>query len=289
MQVVGLFPGGGRAGFSSRAPDGGGGGLAVAGGGGGSSEPTPSDTIILNMLPGGGQDIQSIANMTQFRAPFQALGGDWPVGGGSCTSSFVTDYDGAGTHAVRIDWTQQGPGIESANNGCMAYFISTPLDEIFTTRVQHLGKTSAGGGIGSVGVYTPVTDDGGSKRMMWMRTHDNNTDRVYLNYPTGGQANKQQDFAIDARTGGGSFDDFFNCDWLEGQSVRWTERLKRASSNGAADGILQVWRNGVLVHDNQSATIGSLKFEQVLWITTRFAVSVDASEYWTKIAVWGKQ
>jgi uncharacterized protein YjdB len=243
-------------------------GTSTGGSVGSTAEPKPSGTIVLDTRAGGAHDIQKANSIADARAYWAKSGG--PLNG----IGFTTDYDGKGKHAFRVDW-QANPGRESSFNDNAFYFPSQSA--IYTSVVVHLGRTATGGGVGNIGSFVPVTSGGGMKRILWLRQRDNGTDRVYWNWPTGGQGAQQNDLTIDNR----NFDSYFNADYGIGVDVRWTFAIIPGNP-----GTLRVWRNGVLVHENTKAAIGTLPISQMQFITTRFNATQAETEYWTDLVVW---
>jgi hypothetical protein len=166
------------------------------------------------------------------------------------------------------------------------YYPSTLSTTVYTSVVIHLGKTATGGGNGTVGSFSPVNTAGGMKRILWLRNKDDGTDRFYWSWPTADPSAISNDLQCDT-INGHNFDDYFAADFGVGQDVRWTFRLTRASSQTALDGIIQVWRDGVLVLDNQQAELGERPFQQLAIVVTRWNGTQDESEYWKDLVVWG--
>ncbi len=249
---------------------------------GSSSEPTPSGTIVFDSRSGGAQSFQSANSISDVRAYFtkdQGQGAGEIVDGVHGHWDFTTNYDGNGKHALRVDWTAN-PGTESQASSI--FYYPTSINQLYWTVTIHLGRTATGGGLGTVGSFSPVTTGGGMKRLLFLRNKDDGTDRTYWVWQTSAATAPQSSMSIDNR----NFNDYFQVDLGIGVDVRWTGRIVPASSSTAKDGIVQVWRNGVLVLNDQAAAIGNLPFSEKEMAATRFNCTQNESEYWTDLVVW---
>jgi hypothetical protein len=250
---------------------------AASGGGGGDSEPTPSGTIIYDMRAGGGQSLQSATSIANVDTAISAVDGRSAIPDGEQVGSFAftEDYDGAGKHAIRLDWPQN---LAAQSSLTMQLYYPDQYPNIYTSFVIHLGKTATGGGLGSNGAFA-LGNSTGFKRFMWLRNADNSTDRLYFNWPTGGYNIDRMFISCDNL----SLDIPITTDWasMVGVDVRWTFEFIAGSPSTA-----RVWRDGVLVLDDNDAGIGTLGFEQSQVPTTRFNTPSDESEYLTDIVMW---
>jgi uncharacterized protein YjdB len=257
-----------------------------SGSSGGSAEPTPSGTIVLDWRAGGKQDMQAVGTLAAFKAYYTSttpLAGeldDVTNGNGNATLAFTTNYDGNGKHALRVDWPANPGNFDSGAN--TAWYFNTTIDQLYCSFVIHLGRTATGGGIGTVGSFSPTSPGGGSKRWFALRQPGDGTDRVYWVWGAGDPSVQSQDVQIDNR----NWNSFFNTDFGIGQDVRWTFRVIPASSPTASDGIVQAWRNGVMVMNDQAANVGNQGFQQFITMGTRHDVLQAESEYWTDLVVW---
>jgi uncharacterized protein YjdB len=254
-----------------------------SGSSGGSAEPTPSGTIVLDWRAGGAQDMQAVSTLAAFKsyytsAPTPGEFDDLTNGNGNATLAFTTNYDGNGKHALRVDWPAN-PGFDSGAS--TVWYFNTTINQLYCSFVIHLGKTATGGGIGTVGSFSPTTLAGGSKRWFALRNANDGTDRVYWVWGLADPSALSQDVQIDNR----NWNSFFTADFGIGQDVRWTFRVIPASSPTASDGIVQAWRNGVMVMNDQAANIGNMGFQQFITMGTRRNVQAE-SEYWTDLVVW---
>ncbi len=260
--------------------------MTASGGSGGSSgssaEPTPSGTIVFDSRAGGAQSFQSANSISDVRAYFtkdQGQGAGELVDGSHGHWDFTTNYDGNGKHALRIDWTAN-PGTESEASSI--FYYPTSINQLYWTVTIHLGQTATGGGLGTVGSFVPVTTGGGMKRLLFLRNKDDGTDRTYWVWQTSSPSAPESSISIDNR----NFNDYFQVDLGVGVDVRWTGRIVPASSPTSSDGVVQVWRNGVLVVDDHAAAIGNLPFSEKEMAATRFNTTQNESEYWTDLVVW---
>jgi hypothetical protein len=250
------------------------------------TEPTPSGTIVLDWRAGGAQDMQAVSTLAAFKAyststkPQPGEFDDVTNGNGNATLAFTTNYDGNGKHALRVDWPANPGNVDSGAS--TIWYFNTTLSQLYCSFVIHLGKTATGGGNGTVGSFSPTSPGGGSKRWFAFRQADNGTDRVYWVWGAADLSVQSQDVQIDNR----NWNSFFNTDFGIGQDVRWTFRVIPASSPTALDGIVQAWRNGVMVMNDQRANIGSAGFQQFITMGTRHNVLQAESEYWTDLVVW---
>jgi hypothetical protein len=238
----------------------------------GTTEPTPAGTILFDMRAGGRQSLQAAADIATVRALFNSTGGELTDGDGHWR--LATNVDGSGKKALAVDWPAN-PGRESSAIGILYY--GAEYDRVYTTVTIHLGRTATGGGLGTIGSFVPVTSGGGMKRLLWLRHRDDGTDRVYWVWPTQPAGGAGHNLSIDNR----NYDVGFSADFGVGQDVRWTFELIAGEP-----GHLRVWRNGVLVLDNQRAAIGSLPFSELELMATRFNTTQAETEYWTDLVVW---
>jgi uncharacterized protein YjdB len=253
--------------------------------GGSSAEPTPSGTIVLDWRAGGAQDMQAVSTLAAFKsyytsAPQPGEFDDITNGNGNATLAFTTNYDGNGKHALRVDWPAYPGNVDSGAS--TVWYFNTTISQLYCSFVLHLGKTATGGGNGNVGSFSPTSTGGGSKRWFALRQANNGTDRVYWVWGAADPSAQSQDVQIDNR----NWNSFFNTDFGVGQDVRWTFRVIPASSPTASDGIVQAWRNGVMVMNDQAANIGNSGFQQFITMGTRHDVLQAESEYWTDLVVW---
>jgi hypothetical protein len=252
-------------------------------------EPTPQGNIVFDTRPNGAQDLQAITTNAQMLAYMRAGGvdGDWSDADHG-TVNIDTNYDGLGTHAMRFDWFGPYPNQDATVTTGTTF--SPPLPRLYCTAIRHLGKTPTGGGLGSVGSFIPVHDasvgggqGGGSKCWLWPRfTGGQNLDRLYWVWSIQTPGTNSNNISIDFR----NFDVFFGADLGIGQDVRWTFRMIPASTDLAADGIIQVWRNGVLVLDDRTALIRATPFNGFQIVQTRHDILQPESEYWTRMICW---
>src|SRR5688572_23190013 len=83
---------------------------------------------------------------------------------------FTTDLDGAGTHALRVDWTAQATGCTSVSPVLGKTLASPKPKRLYAQWRQRLGRTVTGGGLGEVGRFTVNRADCSSSydRFVWM-------------------------------------------------------------------------------------------------------------------------
>jgi uncharacterized protein YjdB len=251
---------------------------------GSSAEPTPSGTIVLDWRAGGAQDMQAVSTLAAFKsyytsAPTPGEFDDVTNGNGNATLAFTTNYNGNGKHALRVDWPASTGTYDSGAS--TVWYFNTTINQLYCSFVIHLGMTATGGGVGTVGSFSPTTLAGGSKRWFALRNANDGTDRVYWVWGLADPSALSQDVQIDNR----NWNSFFTADFGIGQDVRWTFRVIPASSSTASDGIVQAWRNGVMVMNDQAANIGNSGFQQFITMGTRRNVQAE-SEYWTDLVVW---
>lgn len=251
--------------------------------GGGSDEPTPSGTILFDSRAGGAQSFQAITTIAQARSIFTATGGNGGLhdsvipGGRTGTFAFTTDYDGAGKHALRVEWPAT-PGAEGTILGDIYLGAGGPYSHVYVSMVMHMGRTATGGGIGSVGAFTPVRTTGGAKRMMLLRQLNNGLDRLYWVMPTGEPTDLINAICCDNL----GLAIAFPADYGVGVDVRWTMELISGTPN---PGTWRMWRNGVKVLDS-APNIGSLGFAQLQFYVTRMDQDNPETEYMCDLVAW---
>ena len=246
-------------------------GTAVTLTGGGSTEPTPSGTIFLDMRAGGSQSIQTMSTVDEV----DALSGWTRFADGYSGIQFSTDYDGAGKHALRFDWTA-APGIES--NRAWLFQASTSYPNLYVSVVIHLGKTATGGGTGTVGSFVASQSPTAKlKRLFMYRLLNDGTGRLLWNWPDGGEPTGAQELQHPGVTP----TLYFNADYGIAEDVRWTWQLLPGTPSTA-----RLWRNGVLVYENLNAQIGTEAFRQFSFPSNRWNVVQDETEYWTDLVMW---
>src|SRR5688572_31502777 len=83
---------------------------------------------------------------------------------------FTTNLDGAGTHALRVDWTAQASGCTTVSPVLGKTLASPKPKRLYAQWRQRLGRTVTGGGLGEVGRFTVNRADCSSSydRFVWM-------------------------------------------------------------------------------------------------------------------------
>jgi hypothetical protein len=237
---------------------------------------------VFDSRAGGAQSFQSANTLADVRAYFTANHGNGAgelVDGTAGHWDFTTNYDGSGKHALRVDWTPN-PGAESEASSI--FYYPTTINQLYWSVTIHLGRTATGGGVGNIGSFSPVTATGGMKRLLFLRNKDDGTDRINLYWNASNPSAVASSMSIDNR----NYNSYFTVDLGIGVDVRWTGRIIPSSSSTAKDGIVQVWRNGVLVLNDQAAAIGNLPFQEKEMIATRWNCTQNETEYWTDLVVW---
>lgn len=235
----------------------------------GSTEPTPVNPF-LDTRAGGAQDLQKMTDIAQFRAALSANGNPDPSG----SWTLVTNYNGAGKHALRLDW--KATSGEAGNT--YTYYYPKSVSVVRTSLVIHQGRTATGGGFGNVGQFTAVGDaDHGKKQFMWLRGRDadGNDGRTYWVWERGSGTSGNTLNIDNLNIGVG-----FTADHGVGVDVRWTFELTSGSPCR-----WRVWRNGVLVLDAKPAC-STRPFAESQLSTVRWGVAQDESEYWTDLVMW---
>lgn len=240
-------------------------------GAGGEGDPTPESTggtILYDARAGGAQSWQAITTLAEVEAQ---SGITFFTDSGGSSWAFVTDYDGAGKHALRIDW----PAAAGESFSQFLYYLPSAVHHLYLSVVIHLGRTATGGGNGAVGSYTPSGGTSVKQKVLYFyRNRDSATDRIYFHINDG--ADQQWGLLCDNL----GIRDSWIMDYGVGQDVRYTFEFTPGSSF-----VGKVWRNGTLVKTS-TAAFGSLNFNEIIVGGTRWANPVADSMYYTDLVLW---
>lgn len=229
----------------------------------GSGEPQPSDagiTILRDFRAGGAQDLQAVTTTAQMYALFQDDSGN-----GQTNPVLSLDVDGAGTNAVRCDWTAGGDTDPEQN--CYVESQFTPFNDkpLYVWCKVRLGRTATGGGNGSVGAFALNANHANAHIKKFLIQRVDNTYRIYSKlYPS------SQDWQID-QTNLNTAD--CSDSLMNHIGVTQTVTIKYTLPNR-----IEMWLNGTKVWDG-SDDIGSTGFKAVQWMATMLVPNVDMSEY----------
>lgn len=245
--------------------------MAGAGGAAGQAPQPPqvgSSKIVFDTRAGGGQDIQA-PGVTTSAAALSAMGAgikNVSTGGHSIYPlDFVTDYDGAGTHAYRYNWTYQA-GYTGSPSSCFnmngeedkfVYFnpkVSLGSAGVYIQWKMWRGRTTSGGGYGNSQVGSFMNS---GKLMIIFRSDA--THRLYFGYngvsngfsaDINGNPQWNQNGAMVGQLPTGYLNKaVVNLNDYNNQVLTYTYWVKPESSAGAGDGQIKTWFNGTLLWD----------------------------------------
>lgn len=244
-----------------------------------SGEPTPDDA-------GAGilYDIRASLDACTTRAQAVALIDDFDSG--ITTTEFNIYNDGS--HVWwRYNYPTGGAGAtEVAFSGVVPYVgTNTGIHKWCATWTHFVGKQSGdAGGQGTNNVLAFRTDyvNAHLKEMLFLRgTSGESVDRrLYTKlFPD------DTDFQIDASgySGPGWSTDVFDD---QGTSVRYTIQIQDASSDGASDGVVTVWRNGTQIVAQTGQAIGRAGIWGLNTLATFISTTGPTTIYQRAIAIW---
>ncbi len=262
--------------------------VVSGGGGGGGGAPSPSGSIRFDTRAGGTHDIQTSSTM----AAALSASGFSNVHAGQRSLPYHVDWtndaDGAGTRAFRFNWQgSSGPGDEHDMmifRGMSSLGITS--DELYIQWRIWQGRTSSGGGVGSVGSWDAYGGPGSGKRIVW-QTSAGGDGR--FTFAPGTEADKLGQFFV-ANSYNPTTAGVAPVDWqtYAHQWVFLTFRLKPESSNGEGDGIIEAWVDDTKFYSNlaavtrQYAYTGQLEIGGPTWIEP----PQDQTMYVADIVVW---
>ena len=249
-------------------------------------QPGANDVIVMDLR----QAIQQATTASQALAFFP--GNDHTALRGAQNTrgwSFSTNFDGKGTHALRVDWAQQAGDQEVR---LISYLPLPKPREMYIQYKARLGKHPADpDGNGADNTFPLFPASTGPKRFLIGRTD------------VGGSANGRLDYvwtrsnpsAVRAQI------DWFN--WgINGNAADWSPQnnigkeytttiyvkvsSNNGTTNGAADGIYRVWIDGKLVLNGTNLTIGSWALDLLNFPTINGEVPAPCSEYYWDFLIW---
>jgi hypothetical protein len=216
------------------------------------------------------------------------------------TGAFTTNFDGNGTHALRVDWASfNGHCSDAGPSGEVLTYLPSPFAKhIIISWKQHLGRTATGGGIGAIGSFQ-ITNSGngcdpnaGRKELIVCRVNADDGCYDRMDYLWPGPApvsprvdNNNQNLNFNFLPGVTPFDPQQHV----GETIVQTLELQAESSTGAGDGIVRVWIDGTKVIENLHAKIGAEAFNRFTLPSTFNSPAQDQSEYIWDIVAWVPQ
>jgi len=217
------------------------------------------------------------------------MGGPW---------AFTTDMDGAGKHALRVDWKNWN-GVCADQSATLITYLPKPYQtHVIVSWKQLLGRTATGGGVGNVGSFQVTNPNCGGynntggnaarKEFMMLRDVPNMGSAGRIEFLWAGPAPATPKITSDALNlsfntlSGVAFDPQAHV----GQVITQTIELQAASSATATDGIVRLWINGVKVIENTHAPLTATAFERFQLPTTFNSPMQAQSEYFWDIVAW---
>jgi hypothetical protein len=202
---------------------------------------------------------------------------------------FTTNFDGAGTHALRVDYTGQATGCTSVSPVLGRTLASPKPKRLYAQWRQWLGRTATGGGLGEIGQFT-VNRAGCSAtydRFVWMADRDGASQRTevkWLGAPeTATPAVNVKGISTALRANQGWS---FLPQEHAGEVIIQTVYLQAESAPGAADGVVRLWVNGQLFLEHTGLALGDAAFDEFHFPWKSAAPVTGQSEYFWDILLW---
>src|SRR5687768_12142759 len=260
-----------------------------------SSEPQGSGLTSLSVAPSPGTNdailfdsrttLQRATSLTQALALFDQPSGVryW---------SFTPNVDGSGTNALRVDWPI------GSNSRCirataeLSANIPVPHSgEIVVEWKQRLGRSSTGGGVGSIGQFaigSPKCYDGGRTVGQFFRAGAATTaaeaDELYWGPHKGWYPQL-------LLSSGGSLQPN-HWEWdphaSTGRTIRQTLSLKPESSPGAGDGEVRHWVDGRMLWEHTGLSLGAETLRRFVFPGLMHLPAKRQSEYFWDIVIWAR-
>jgi hypothetical protein len=207
---------------------------------------------------------------------------------------FTSDFDGKGTHALRVDWTSFNGYCGDQSHQSITYLPEPYSKHIIVSFKQHMGRTATGGGIGELNSFQ-ITNSGngcdfnaGRKILLMCRVNADGGCYDRMDYDHPGPApvrprvdNNNQNLNFEVLPGV-----TFNLQEHVGQVLTQTLELQAESSPGASDGIVRLWINGQKVIENVHARIGAEAFNRFQLTPTFNSPAQDQTEYIWDVVSW---
>ena len=201
---------------------------------------------------------------------------------------FTTDLDGAGTHALRVDWTAQATGCTSVSPVLGRALPNPKPTRIYAQWRQRLGRTATGGGLGEVGQFVVNRPECSSAydRFVWMANREGSTRRSEVKWLGSAPASpgvfiKGLSGAFEANQGWS-----FSPQDHTGEAIVQTVYLQAESAPGANDGVIRFWINGRLFLEHKAVALGPEGFSDFHFPWKSAAPASSQSEYFWDHVVW---
>lgn len=248
-------------------------------GGSGSTDPVPSGTIWFDTRAGGAQDLQAVTTL----AAAQAFFNDGSPSLGSCCF-FTTNYDGAGTHALRFEWVFTDNVPHDYTREIAKHLTDNTVTDLYVQYKSWLGRTATGGGIGTIGSFiqaNPAVSTANRKAFRnVIETGGGGCTDVYNgSVPFGGRIS-------DGFGGDNNYASGWDNSTFVGQIIVSTFRVKVGSA-----GHLEVWKSvggTQLVHYDSGANknVSGLWHHAFQFPSTMNTPAQDQSDYYWDIVAW---
>jgi uncharacterized protein YjdB len=245
---------------------------------GGNPQPDANDRMVLDTR----QSLQQANSQSEAMAMFPD---------NTNNIGFSSNVDGNGTNAYRLDWGGRGSNCTDDGKWMVHYISGTRPKSMYMQWKMRMGRTSTGGGIGSLDSFQ-ITNSacGNAGRKMFLVLRDvpdqGSTGRVDYVWP--GPAPVQPRFE-GAGTGDlqlGMNKVNFQPQNLVGQVVTHTLYLQAESAAGRNDGVIMLWVNGDLKAEYRNVRMGTHAFHRFQWPTIFRAPQQDQTEYIWDIVAW---
>src|SRR5687767_11831634 len=260
-----------------------------------STSPQPAPSLVSDgsggFAPGASDRVlfDARAGLQQATTLRQALA-LWGISADTRTGwAFTSDLDGAGTNALRVDWTGQATGCTSVTR-VLGKSLPTPKPKrLYAQWRQLLGRTATGGGLGEIGQFTVNRPDCASTydRFVWMADRDGSVRRTEVKWlgpaPASPAIHVKDVSATSFRANKGW--SFVPQEHI-GEPIIQTVYLQAESAPGARDGVIRLWVNGQLFLEHTGLALGPEGFGEIHFPWKSVAPPTSQSEYFWDMVVW---
>lgn len=240
-------------------------GGAVVSGGGGGDEPTPSGNILFDTRAGGAEDYQTTTTIDQMQ-------GRWDALRNTTASQFYSgDVDGTGTKARGCQWANATGSEQEAMVDTESVRTVAPASGWYTQFKMRLGRSSTGGGSGTVGQFSLTGGNPHQKTFIWTRA--NGDHRVYI-----AMRPSETKLSIDGLN-------YNSPDWDENPYDYPGENQTITVYLQPTGGVVRAWRNGTLILDASGQDIGNSVLNDIQETVTTFPAQQQVQYMWDTV-VW---
>jgi uncharacterized protein YjdB len=254
----------------------------------GNPAPSDGDRVIVDTRT----TLQQAATLAQAEALFR--GNDHTsarTSPGGLGWSFVKNFDGAGTAALRADWPAT-KRCDDQTNRIIDYIPDPRPKTLYVQWKTRFGRTATdAGGNGAVDAFSienSACPTASGYAMSIFRDNDDDDSGGSLKMWFAGRPRATAEFEQDALGGGltdGNQGWTFAPSQFAGKVVKFTAFVQAASAPKAHDGILRVWINGSLYFEQTNLALGPQGISRFEFPGWRFG-TIATSEYFWDIVAW---